>query len=413
MVNLAFGVLAVGQGHMTQAKAIYDIVLRNGYSVPIIFCMVSNKNTVVEKCNMYFTHSKIEFVKIYANEDDMNSMNLIGNLRFFASMLRPFDTSKYEVKYNIGMWVNFWVPTIHTFNMPAICIAPQFSVKDWRMKNIVRLFKRKQVPVSIMEENPYSPYVVPSLINLNPITRRRGYKKVCVAYAVSGKDFGKVLEQIATNNPDFEIHFFFGKEKPSKLSPKIVWHATSVHEFKAYMEICCCVLATAGNELVQECAFNGIPVAIMPCSAAQFEQMCNYEKYVNRLRYAEPMTPTMTLKKLANRDVTKVQRDFEKSVEKREDIIVSLIEEILTKNTIKTRQGIAIMFYSTLWFLKIFIQPTPDDSLNDDIFNVSKDTIYNDKNQKIYYLHRKKVGAKSRVLQSTHERLYYLPSHTR
>ena len=44
----------------------------------------------------------------------------------------------------------------------------------------------------------------------------------------------------------------------------------------------CISLCTSGNELIQECVYNYIPVASMPCSKKQFEQMHNYKKYLSK-----------------------------------------------------------------------------------------------------------------------------------
>ena len=228
------------------------------------------------------------------------------------------------------MIISFWTPSVVTkLSIPWICVANQYTVDNVGLNILNHLCKNNQIPVSIGEPNKYSPYSLPSLIDVIPIRRENIKKNICVAYAVSGLDFQKCLAEIAINNPTFEIHFFL-KAGPSIILPSNVhYHLTSRTEFRKYLEKTACIISTAGDTLVQECVLNGIPIAIMPCSYAHFEQVSNVSKYVVRLQYAIHMKPGLSLTELSKQNMIIAQKHIQQSLKHRDKDVINLVKQFI------------------------------------------------------------------------------------
>ena len=99
---------------------------------------------------------------------------------------------------------------------------------------------------------------------------------------------------------------------------------TSKEQFKKYMKICGAVFATAGLELTQECVYNKIPIAIMPCSKVHFEQIFNYNTYIYKYNWAVPMNKNINLNNLTNRNMDTVSNKFRNDIKERNKVIMNL-----------------------------------------------------------------------------------------
>ena len=163
----------------------------------------------------------------------------------------------------------------------------------------------------------------------NKIRKKRSKKKICVAYAVSGIRFQKCLVNIAKNNKDFDIHFFFKTKPYFNLPPNVFSHFTSRIEFLKKMQKASCVLCTSGNELILECVLNKIPVATMFCSNKQWEQIKNQKKYVDKFKYATLMHDDINLDDLSKLCVKKQFNHLKNSLKNREKKLISYVEKFI------------------------------------------------------------------------------------
>jgi len=328
MKNIGFFICAVGNGHFSQAHTIFSILIKYGYKVPVVICFGKDKNKSWEK--------KLPGTDIYhelmpVSEENMNNYNNPISLYNIArAIFIPKNMEKYIQRYDLDMIISFWTPSVVTkLSIPWICMANQYTIDYVALNIINHLCKNNQIPVSIGESNRYSPYSLPSLIDTTPIRRENIKNNICVAYAVSGLDFQRCLAKIAINNPTFEIHFFLKAGSSIILPSNVHYHLTSRSEFRKYLEKTACVISTAGNELVQECVLNGIPIAIMPCSSVHFEQVSNISKYVIRLQYAIHMKPGLSLTELSKQNMIIAQKHIQQSIKNRDKDVINLVKQFI------------------------------------------------------------------------------------
>ena len=328
MKKIGFLICDVGNGHLTQAITIYNILKNNNFVVPIVISCGLLENLEYKKI---FYESDYDFEKIWLGEKETNSFSLLAKINFIRSIMKKMDSEKFIKKYQLDMIISFWTPNLRTtFSVPCISISPQFLINNnLNLNLVIRSCQNKQVPVSVGEKNIYSKYWIPYLIDINPVKKIKTNKKIALAYAVSGIDFQKRLFQIAKNNSDYEIHFFFNTKPFINFPSNVIYHKTSRTEFKKYFAKANCVLCTSGNELIQECIINKIPVATMNCSKKQFEQVENMKKYVYKLKYAEKMENNLNLDLLSKKDLSLSNKHFLKSLENREQKIIKLINSFL------------------------------------------------------------------------------------
>ena len=329
MKNIGFMICAVGNGHLTQAKTVYNILRKNGYNIPIVISCGKKENKEWKKI---FKESDYVNEKIYITEDATNNLKTVGSyINFIRSIFKPMNAYYYFQKYKLDLFISFWTPSlIIKFPVPCLSFAYQYNIEGSKFLDLtIKLSKKLQIPVSIGRPNKYSSYWVPNLIGLNPIKRNINTKKICLAYSVSGNDFINTMNKIALKNPNYEINFFFKKKVSTNLPSNIIVHNISRDKFRELLKITHCVICTSGNELIQECVFNKIPVATMPCSDDQFEQHNNFNKYVNILKYAVKMDEELDLEKLSNRDMNEVHNVLIKSLDNREEKIINLIKQFI------------------------------------------------------------------------------------
>jgi len=328
MKKIGFLICDVGNGHLTQAITFYNILKNNNFIVPIVVSCGYQENLEYKKI---FYDSNYDFEKFWIGEEETNNLSLLNKINLIRSILKKMDTERIIKKYKLDMVISFWTPNLRTtFSVPCICIAPQFLINNnFNLKIIIRNFQNKQIPISVGEKNIYSPYWIPYLIDINPIKKIKTNKKIALAYAVSGIDFQKRLFKIAKNNPTFEIHFFFNTNPFINFPSNVIYHKTSRIEFKKYFVKAKCVLCTSGNELIQECIINKIPVATINCSNKQYEQVENMKKYVYKLKYAEIMENDLNLDLLSKKDLSISNKHFLKGLENREEKIIKLINSFL------------------------------------------------------------------------------------
>ena len=337
MKNIGLLVQTIGNGHFTQACTLYDI-LKEHYNIPLV---VSCGPHPMPEWKQQLPNPTHHHEKRWVTENDIQGMkNAKPMLHFMKSICQPIDVDKYVKQYNLDLLISLWCPSIvESASVPWLSFAPQNSVNDLRLKILINLCKHKQIPVSIGMPNLYNQYTIPSLISDVPLQRhlchynagvKQERESLCVAYAVSGVDFQHRLSKIAAANPHFSIHFFFKHALQVSFPSNVVVHKPSKQVFQNYLQAAACVLCTAGNELIQECAFNKIPVATMPCSAQQFEQVSNAKVYISQLKYAVPLCDELSLDALSTRRVNSAHQHIKASIQGREQKIVQLVESFIT-----------------------------------------------------------------------------------
>lgn len=314
---LGFQINGIGNGHMTQAQTVYNILIEK-YKIPIIIIYGKNK-----ECDNVFPQSKIIYHKISSTEESINNMNYIKGVKDIIS-LKP--SKKYENEYGINKWFNFCISDLFNYRTNQILIASQFSIDDIRMDLLINTTKilSNVTFISIHIPSKYCKYTIPPLINLEKIERKNVNKKLLLAYSTCGQNFSKHLNYLAEKNSSYRFKYFTNTKLKEKLSKNITIYKPDKIKFKRYLKICGAVLCTSGNELVYECTYNCIPSAIMPCSNKHFEQVHNCKKYVENLKYSEPLSKSLDLKYLVNKNMEQSNLSMIKCLEKRDEKVLKL-----------------------------------------------------------------------------------------
>lgn len=314
---IGFQVCGIGNGHLSQAKVIYDIMIKK-YHIPVVIIYGQDKGY-----DNRFKFSKVIYVKTFTDTASINSMDYS---KIVADICTLKNTKTYEDEYNVNIWFNFWINDWFNYRTKQYMIGNQLSISHFGLSTIFLINKLLSVtvPVSILMKNKYGKLTIPSLIDSSTLCRKNINRKIILAYSSIGEDFIKRLKLIALSNKNYTFHLFKNYNTQIKLPKNVIIHMTNKEEFKKYMKICGAVFATAGLELTQECVYNKIPVAIMPCSKVHFEQMFNYNTYIYKYNWAVSMDKNLNLDKLTKRNMTIVSNKFRNAIKKRNSIIMNL-----------------------------------------------------------------------------------------
>ena len=263
------------------------------------------------------------------DEEDISNLNIINGVKIAINSYKnyTFDYSIYRKKYNLSLWISLFFPTLYKWKIPYIDIANQYIIDNWIINFIVKI--SKSIPVSILFKNNYSKYYIPPLINNKLLNKKSNTRKICLAYAGEHFHFEKKIIKIANNNKKWEIKYFARNQTNKNFPKNIKIFKPSKDKFLKYMKLTKCVLCTSGFQLTQECIFNNIPVAIMPCSQQHFEQVFNFNKYTKILKWAVPITSNLNLDKLSKRNINKYTNNLKKLLLNRNQIIKKNIKKII------------------------------------------------------------------------------------
>ena len=315
---IGFQINGIGNGHLTQAKTLYDILIHH-YEIPIVL-VYGRENTN----GIRFDASEIIYRPYSSTQESTNNGDVIAMLTDFISSKHTF---KYEESHQINFWVNLLVADMGNFRTTQLVVANQFSTENLKM--VVPLFFSQGTGniklVSIMKPSMITPYIIPPLINTSKISGRTKVEpRRILCYSVSGEEFPRTLQFLARKYKDFTFDYFLNYTHPYHMSANIHIHPTSKVTFQEYLRTTAAVLCTSGHELTQECLHMGIPVASIPCSSSQEEQVENFAYYTGR-GWSVPMTNELNLKELVERDVSAQQEEFTALIDGRDAKVLDLI----------------------------------------------------------------------------------------
>ena len=314
---IGFQVCGIGNGHLTQSQTVYNILITK-YDITLVI-VYGRESGFTDN----FPKSQVIYRKLYTDKDSISKMNRLKVLQDFFTMR---NTIKYEQEYGINLWFNFLVTDILNFRTKQIQIANQIMLNSidvyliFSMNNLLTY----SYLVTMIGSNHFTDFEIPPLIDIKKIDRNNIEKNMVLCYSVSGKKFPKTLIKIANKNPDYTFHYFLNYELNMEMPKNIILHEQNKPEFKKYLSKAELVLSTAGNQLPQECMFNKITLAIMPCDRIHIEQVSNINRYCKKFKYASKMNKNLNLEKLKKQNLTVISTNFRKSFDKRHDKILNL-----------------------------------------------------------------------------------------
>lgn len=321
---LGFQVMGIGNGHISQAKTVYNILIKN-YEVPIVIIYGAKKED--KSIDNYFNKSKIVYKEIKSTPETTNNMNLLYAL---IDAFKKKETSFYEKKFMINTWINFFVPDLFNFRTNQINIANQFDQNDIRIYLVIIIYyilSHVKI-VTIHNKSLLSPYTITTLVDFKKIDRSIIDPRLVLCYSGAGKDFSNQLKLIAIKNPNYNFKYFTDTELDRENLPNnIELFKPDKEKFNNYIKSCVLVLCTSGNELIQECVYNYIPIASMPCSKKQFEQMYNYKKYLAN-NYIKPMYQ-LDIENIINNTDYSINDKFHLENKDRDKKILSIMSKLI------------------------------------------------------------------------------------
>lgn len=315
---IGFQICGIGNGHLTQAKTMYDILVKH-YEIPVVL-VYGKKNTN----GIRFDASTIFFVPVVSTPESVSNGDVLVTAADYIALR---STRAYEESHNVNLWLNFLVSDICNFRTKQIVIASQFSTKiiHFLMLMCTLEYTSNSKIVSILKPSMLTECVFPPLIDTSTLVWKPEPNRV-LCYSVSGEYFPRSLGRIARRHPEYVFDYFLNYTHSYKMPSNVRVHPTSKGVFQKHQQKASAILCTSGNELIQECVLLGIPVASMPCADTQQEQGENLEYYTKK-GWCRKMTDQLDITKLVESDVSEQQDEMVKLVEGREEAALKLIEE--------------------------------------------------------------------------------------
>jgi hypothetical protein len=309
-----------GNGHLTQGKVIYDVLIKH-YDIPIVVVYGRNDTN-----GIMFKQSQIIFEPTCSTNTSVNDGDI---LPLFTDFISVKKTKIYEANYQINYWINLFVSDYGNFRTHQLAIANQFSTTNAKL--LIPIYAMSTFAyityVSMLRPSILTDKVMPPLISLAPFDPKRPISSTTIlCYSVSGDDFPKTIEFLSRFYPKYTFHLFLNYNPSISFPTNVIIHPTSTSEFQTYMKQAAAVLCTTGHELILECVFHGIPVASMPCSEAQEEQVENFHYYTKQ-EWCVPLDIDTDIETLICRDVSLYQKCIKACIENRDERILKLIEE--------------------------------------------------------------------------------------
>lgn len=321
--NIAISILMFGQGHLTQACNFYKHI-KEQYKIvalililPVDMPMTTAENTI--KSTILFEDNPFVSFNpaVLSTSDDCSTLwKCMIDVAIISNGFKPTfinickDT---HTEFHISFWGFNWYDSIPTLGIArqSISLYPNCFL----LKSFYSNFNNQihYVPIIVDNEEEIksnSIYVnsIPPLINTARIERNIT-NKTCLLY-LRDAEYLCFLPGLVKNNPDFTFNVFT-IWKGGFSHKNITYHAVGP-KFKDHMKTASCMITSSGNETIQECVYNEIPIAIFK-PTTDFEQRINYNIYV-RNGMALPFSENIDLCKLQNykyKDTVKFQRMVE------------------------------------------------------------------------------------------------------
>lgn len=307
-MRFLFVIQGEGRGHMTQAIAMYQLLLGRGHEVCDVVIGTSDRREIPEFFNQqilcpihrihspnFVTDSKQKSIRLWATT--------IRNLRllpvFYTSLLRLktiTEESQPDVILNFydlltGLYHGIFRPDIYymTIGHQYLIAHPDFPFATgaplpkllFKLATKLTAWGAKdQIALSF---RPYSEERTPSSIRIWPPLLREKIKSLAptlgeffLTYLVN-PGYAEDVQVWAEANPNIHIVAFWdkkGQTKPFQSLPNLCFYPLDEFLFLEKMASCRALACTAGFESVCEAMYLGKPVMMVPVSG-QYEQACN------------------------------------------------------------------------------------------------------------------------------------------
>ena len=336
--NIIISVLMFGQGHLTQACNFYKHI-REEYKIvalvlilPVDIPMTTAENTI--KSTILFEDNPFIWFNpvVLSTSDDCSTIwKCMIDVAIISNCSKPTFVNICKntcAEFHISFWGFDWYDNIPTLGIArqSISLYPNCLLLKSFYSNFYNRIHYIPIIVDSEEESKSNSIYgnsIPPLINTARIERNITSKS-CLLY-LRDADYLTFLPELVNNNPDFTFNVF--TTHTSTYSHKNITYHMIGPKFKDYMKTASCMITSSGNETIQECVYNEIPISIFK-PTTDFEQRINYNIYT-RNGMALPFSEKIDLHKLQNykyKDTVK----FQQMVENAPTVALSLMNRLET-----------------------------------------------------------------------------------
>ncbi|MDX2195153.1 MAG: glycosyltransferase family protein [Cytophagales bacterium] len=308
-MKFVFVVQGEGRGHMVQAIALHEILVRNGHSVNAVLVGKSKNGTLPNFFHKNISAPIIEIQSPYFIKNKFNTginiyKTLIYNIIRIPTYVRWLKVIREQViKHEPDVLLNFYdflggfyFVTYAKKGMKHICMGHQYFLthqdfvfpkqvnkvdKFWYMTNtFITSYKAdKKLALSFRKADDLPKknlYVVPPLLRKEVYTMKPSQGSHLLIYMVyAGFSDGLILWHKMQH--DVQIDLFC--DRPDLQDGQIFDQTLTVHKlndknFLEKMNTCLAFASTAGFESICEAMYLGKPVMMVP-PKGHFEQQCN------------------------------------------------------------------------------------------------------------------------------------------
>jgi uncharacterized protein (TIGR00661 family) len=355
-MKIMFTVQGDGRGHMTQAIAAAQTLERNGHEVVAVTIGTNSSRTVPDFFSRAFDGRLTPIASPGFSMQGGKGVATLATLRQAARGLGRYRESLTTVANTLertrpDLVLNFLEPLAGLFNLlrphpvPVVSVghhfmlghpdfvrSPRFALQQWTMRRYVGLAGARSTklalsfyPAASMPERRL--FVCPPLLRREVFDLPQGSPGRFLLAYVLNQGYAADILRWHTVFPDVELHCFC--EKP-KIEP--VWHydsTLSFHkldgvEFLRMMAQCRGVACTAGFESLNEAAWLGKPLLVVPVEnhVEQHLNALDAEKAGLALAATRfDLTPLLRRRKPANLD------GYRTWVRRAEPIFLSVLEQ--------------------------------------------------------------------------------------
>ncbi len=306
-MKFLFVVQGEGRGHMTQAIALQNMLLKHGHEISAVVIGRSERREIPQ---YFYDNIKTEIIPIHSpnflTDKDNKTVDLPKTLSHNLPRIPFFWKNVLKIKRLVELHKPDYVINFYDFlcgvyfgnfksKAKHICIGHQYLLehKDFQFPVISKVDKFWYfVNTWITSQNAYLKLalsfrevpndmktnikVVPPLLRQEVLEIQTGNGDYLQAYAVNA---GYTNDIIAwhRNHKDVKIHLFSDRkdiEDGTVIDETLIFNRVDDKKFINSMKDCKAYASTAGFESICEAMYLGKPVLLVP-PKGHFEQQCN------------------------------------------------------------------------------------------------------------------------------------------
>lgn len=307
--NILFVVQGEGRGHMTQAIALQNMLLNEGFNICSVLIGKSPRREIP---SFFYEQIKAPVIAFdspnFRLDKKGKSINVISTITFNLLKLPTFKKSlnliKEQIKiYKPDMIINFYDPLIGLYyllnkvKIPLVCVAhqyvyhhPEFKFpKGHRLERKAIQFHtwltaakaKKKLALSfypLLNDSSKSLFITPPLLRKEVFEQDVKENPYLLIYLLNSGYTEEIIKWHKKNKDrNLELHCFTDRNDIEDMlcyDEKLYFHRINGAKFLKMMAEAIGLISTAGFESVCEAMYLGKPVLMVPVEG-HFEQYCN------------------------------------------------------------------------------------------------------------------------------------------